>query len=250
MESGYDQYRISEVLMSSYRLVWDDFCSWYLEMIKPAYQSPIDKATLEQTVLFFEDILKVLHPFMPFLTEELWHLVNDREDKDCIMLTAWPKQEPYAKQLIADFEVTSQVITEIRALKKDKGIPMRDALQLSVRASQSINKNFDSILSKLCNLSELNYSDDKVENAFSFMVGVNEYFVPVPEGSIDVDAEKLKLNTELKRLKGFAFGISKKLSNEGFVKGAPEQVIGMERKKQADAESKMKAIEEQLAVYG
>ena len=250
IEKSYDQYRISEVLMSCYKLIWDDFCSWYLEMIKPAYQSPIDKATLDQTVLFFEDLLKIIHPFMPFISEELYHLLNDREEKDCVMLSNWPTKEPYAKQLITDFEVAAQVITEVRSLKKDKNIPMRDAIQLSVKENHSVNKNFDTILIKLCNLSELIYVQDQVENAFSFMVGTNEYFVPINSDSIDLDAEKDKLNKEIDRLTGFLVGVNKKLSNERFVNNAPEQVVAVEKKKQADAESKIKALKDQLEVLG
>lgn len=249
IEDNYDKFRISDVLMSSYKLVWDDFCSWYLEMVKPAYQSPIDSTTYNQSIQFLEEILKVLHPFMPFITEELWHAIAEREDKDCVMLAQWPKKDPYPKSLIADFEQTAQVITEIRAVKKDKGMAQRDAVQLVVKKNEAINQNFDSILTKLCNLSGLTYAAEKVDNAFAFMVGTNEYFIPITEGLVDVEAEKEKLTQELEYIKGFLNSVTKKLSNDRFVQNAPEQVVNNEKKKKADAESKIKALEEQLAAF-
>ena len=250
IDDHYAKYRISDALMSTYKLVWDDFCSWYLEMIKPAYQSPIDKATLDATIVIFEKLLHVLHPFTPFITEELWSLIAEREDKECVMLNSWPKIENENKELIANFEQTTKVISEVRTFKMSKNIPQKDSIILSVKENKSLDKSLDVIVKKMCNISELNYVDAKVDNAFSFIINTNEYFIPIEEGMIDVEAEKKKLEDELKRTKGFLIGVTKKLSIDRFVQNAPEQVVVIERQKQADAESKIKVLEEQLEGIG
>jgi valyl-tRNA synthetase len=243
----YDKFRMSEALMSTYKLVWDDFCAWYLEMIKPPYQSPIDRQTLQETTKFFLEILKLLHPFMPFITEELWHLIADRADKDCVMLASWPKTEVFSAIMITDFEHTQAVVSELRSFRKSKNIPQKDAIQLLVKENKSINKKFDDIIQKLCNVNLLQYVDEKPSKAFHFISNTNEYFIPLAEELVDVAAEKKKILAELDYTKGFLNSVLKKMSNEKFVQNAPEKVLQLERQKQQDAESKIKTLEEQLA---
>jgi len=248
IDDHFSKYRMSDALMSTYKLVWDDFCSWYLEMIKPAYQQPIDKATYDTTIVFFEKLLKYLHPFMPFITEEIWHLISDREDY--IMVAQLPEIEKYNQNIIPQFEYAQEVIMAIRNIRKEKNIAFKNPLNLSIRKNnnEQSDTTFDGIVSKLCNISQLDYVDDKVEGAISAIVKSTEFFIPFEE-SIDVEGEIKKLNEELSYAKGFLQGVMKKLGNERFVSNAPEKVIEMENKKKADAESKIKVIEEQLAVF-
>ena len=250
IDDHYSKYRISDALMSTYKLVWDDFCSWYLEMIKPAYQSPIDKVTLDDTIVIFEKLLHILHPFTPFITEELWSLIAKRGKTDCVMLNSWPIIENENKEILTSFEQTTKVISEIRAFKISKNIPQKDSLLLNIKENKLLDKSLDVIIKKMCNISELSYVVEKVDNAFSFIVNTNEYFIPIEDGMIDVEAEKKKLVNELARTKGFLLSIAKKLSNERFVQSAPEQVVLIERQKQSDAEAKIKVLEEQLMGIG
>ena len=244
----YSKYRISDALMATYKLVWDDFCSWYLEMIKPAYQQPIDKTTLNATVVFFEKLLKMLHPFMPFITEEIWHLIKDRNENDCIIIATWPKAAAIDKTLIDNFEAAAEVISAIRNIRKEKNIPFKEALPLFVKMNESGNKSFDDVIAKLSGLSDITYTKEKIENAFSFRVKANEYFVPLV-GKVDVKAETKKLEEELEYTKGFLESVMKKLSNEKFVANARPEIIEMEKKKQAEAKAKIKVIEEQLLSF-
>ena len=244
IDASYSQYRISEALMSTYKLVWDDFCSWYLEMVKPAYQQPIDQATLTATIEFLEDLLKLLHPFMPFLTEEVWHAIKERIDD--IIVADWPQTNTINNQVLTDFEVAAEVISGIRNIRKQKNIANKEVLDFSVKTNASLNIAFDSVIAKLGNLSSINYVDEKVEGAFSFLVKSNEYFIPLG-ASIDVEAELDKLQKELDYTKGFLKSVEGKLKNERFVNNAPEQVVAVERKKQADALSKITVLEEQIA---
>lgn len=242
----FEKYRLSEALMEVYKLFWDDFSSWYLECIKPAYQQPIDSKTLESTNEFFDKLLKILHPFMPFITEELWQFLKDRKDGESIMISVMPKFENYNLSVISGFESTREVITNIRAIRKEKNIPQKDSIELLVKVSENATENnFDNIIIKLCNLSELGSVNEKPANTVSFLVGTNEYFIPIGN-NINVEEELKKLNSELDYNKGFLKSVLAKLSNEKFVSGAPAKVIEMERKKQADAESKIKSLEEQI----
>ena len=240
----YSSYRMSDALMATYKLFWDDFCSWYLEMIKPGFEQAIDKPTYEASILILEKLLKVLHPFMPFITEEIWHLMKERGDNDFIMIAAWPETENVEEKLMARFEIATEVIAAIRNLRKQKNIPQKIALTLSVK-TKNVDPDFDPIISKLCNISSVDYVKDKVENAFSFLVKANEYFIPLNE-SIDVEEEKSRLLKALDYNKGFLISIQKKLSNERFVANANPEIIAREKMKQADAEAKIKVIEEQL----
>ena len=243
IDASYSQYRISEALMSTYKLVWDDFCSWYLEMVKPAYQQPIDQATLTATIEFLEDLLKLIHPFMPFLTEEVWHAIKERTDD--IIVADWPQTNTINNQVLTDFEVAAEVISGIRNIRKQKNIPNKDVLDFSVKKNTLLNTAFDAVIAKLGNLSSINYVDKKIEGAFSFMVNSNEYFIPLV-ASIDIEAELDKLQKELDYTKGFLKSVEGKLKNERFVNNAPEQVVAVERKKQADALSKITVLEEQI----
>ncbi len=247
----YLKYRISDALMASYKLVWDDFCAWYLEMIKPEYTKPIDKTTYESTINFFEQLLKILHPFMPFITEELWHLINPRTEQDCIIVAKWPISIMNSPPIIEieKFNSASELITGIRNLRKQKNISPKEPLALFVGIQEGqTDTDFDEIIKKLCNLSDIQYVDKKVENAFTIIVKSVEYFIPL-SASIDKDEEAQKLKQDLEYTRGFLNTVMKKLTNEKFVSNAKPNVIEMERKKQANAETKIKLIEEQLAGY-
>jgi valyl-tRNA synthetase len=245
IEDQFSKYRLSDALMDTYKLIWDDFCSSYLEIVKPAYQQPIDQLTYQQTVGYFEQILTMLHPFMPFVTEELWQNIETRKDGESLMMNAYPKTDKVDESLIEEFNFAMDVITEIRTLRKQKNIANKDQIELFVKNNQNTNTRFDCIISKLTNLSNLTYVDDKIDGAFSFVVKSNEYFIPMSE-NIDVEAEKEKIKKELDYTLGFLNSVNKKLANEKFVNNAPEQVLAVERKKQAEAESKIKVLEEQL----
>ncbi|MCH6199269.1 valine--tRNA ligase [Aquiflexum sp. LQ15W] len=246
IEEHFQKFRISDALMATYKLVWDDFCSWYLEMIKPAYQQPIDQKTFDKTIAFFEDILKILHPFMPFLTEELWHQIKDRKKEEALIITAWPKPKDFDSKLITDASQIFEVVSQVRNTRASKGISPKESFSLTVNTNQEVlYRNFEAVLKKLANLSELSFGE-KVDNAMSFVVKSDECFIPMGD-KLDVEKEKETLQKELEYAKGFLNTVLKKLSNERFVAGAPPQVIEVERKKLADAEAKIKALEESLA---
>ncbi|MCZ8228194.1 valine--tRNA ligase [Flavobacterium sp.] len=245
IEDNFEKYRISDALMGIYKLVWDDFCSWFLEMIKPAYQQPIDKATFDKAIEMLENNMKLLHPFMPFLTEEIWHLIADRTKEEALIVSTWPEIKPFNAQLIADFENTIEVISGIRTIRKDKNIPFKDTIELKVVNNDKASTYFDAIVTKLGNITSLAYVSEKVDGALSFRVKSNEYFIPIT-GNIDVAAEIAKLTEELNYTKGFLKSVQGKLANEKFVAGAPEKVIEMERKKEADALAKIATIEQSL----
>jgi len=243
----FDKYRVSEALMSVYKLVWDDFCSWYLEMIKPEYQKPIDKSTLDATIVIFEKLLKLLHPFMPFITEELWHLVNEREEKDCIFNALLPEAKKADENIITKFEVAKDVIMEVRNIRAQKNIPNKEKIKLSIKKnySEQPDLTFDSLVCKLCNLESLDYVTEKVDGAFTFVVRNTEFYIPVTT-NFNAEEEIKKLTEELNYTKGFLQSVAKKLSNQNFVNNAASHIVDAERKKQADAEAKIKVIEEQI----
>jgi valyl-tRNA synthetase len=247
INTNYDKFRISEVLMSVYKLVWDDFCSSYLEMIKPPYQKPIDRVTLNATLGYFEELLKLLHPFMPFISEEIWSLVSNRKSqKDRLIVAPWPLVKSVNDKILRDEEFAAEVISGIRTIRKEKNIANKDQVQLFVKLNEDSDQSFDSVISKLGNLSVLDYVEEKVEGALSFRVKSNEYYIPLV-GAVNIEEEIATLMHELDYTKGFLNSVMKKLSNERFVNNAPEQVIANERKKQSDAEAKIKTIEEQLS---
>lgn len=245
LEDNFSKYRLSEALMETYKLIWNDFCAVYLEIAKPAYQQPIDLQTYQQTIQFFEQLMAILHPFMPFVTEELWQNLDARKDGESLMMNPFPKATKVDETLIEELNFAMEVITEIRTIRKQKNIPNKDQVELFVKTNQQHNRRFDAIITKLTNLSALNYTNDKIDGAFSFVIKSNEYFIPISE-IVDVEAEKEKIKKELDYTLGFLNSVNQKLSNERFVNNAPEQVLAIERKKQAEAESKIKVLEEQL----
>ncbi|WP_310557704.1 valine--tRNA ligase [Flavobacterium sp.] len=246
IEDNFEKYRISDALMGIYKLVWDDFCSWFLEMIKPAYQQPIDSLTLAKAIGMLENNMKLLHPFMPFLTEEIWQLLAERTPDEALIVSTWPEMKPFDAKLITDFENTIDVISGIRTIRKDKNIPFKDAIELKAINNDAASTYFDAVVTKLGNIISLEYVSDKVDGALSFRVKSNEYFIPII-GNIDVAAEIEKLNTELIYTQGFLKSVQNKLSNEKFVNGAPEKVLANERQKEADALAKIETIEQSLA---
>ncbi len=245
VEESMDEFRLSEALMSIYKLIWDDFSSWYLEMVKPEFQKPIDMITLNATIDFFEDNIKMLHPFMPFITEEIWQIFKERTAGEALIISDYPKLSAYDKSLLTDFEITKEIVSAIRNMRKEKNISFKDEIGLYVLEKESLNSNFDSVIRKLCNLSELNKVDSKVDKALSFRVNANEFFIPFSD-NIDTESELRKLADELNYTKGFLKSVQKKLANERFVNNAPEQVISIERKKEADALTKITMLEESL----
>lgn len=250
IEANFKQYRLSEALMTTYKLVWDDFCAWYLEMVKPAYQQPIDAESYKATVGFFEQIIKLLHPNMPFLTEELWHddLFAERGELDCCIVAEYPKGGAIDEQLLKDAEVIKTVVAEIRNVRNQKQISPKEALPLSLKVNSDIDyEKWLNIVFKLAHVSEAEIVNDKIAGATAFMAGKDEFFIPLTE-NIDVDAERIRLNADLVYLQGFLKTVDAKLSNERFVQNAKPEIIANERNKKADAEAKIKIIEESLTM--
>ena len=243
----FSKYRLSEALMAVYKLFWDEFSSWYLEMVKPAYGSPIDTKTYEQTLAFFETLLKMLHPFMPFITEELWQHIYDRKDGESIMRAQLDLAAPSADDdaLAAAIENVKLIVSGVRTVRNQKNIPNKDALTLQVVGKNDFEA-YTSVITKMANLSAINVVAEKDPTASAFMVGTDEFAVPLGD-LIDVAAEIEKQEAQLKHLEGFLAGVKKKLANEKFVAHAPEAVVAMERKKQSDSEEKIAALKESLA---
>ena len=247
LDDHFNKFRISDALHLIYKLVWDDFCSWYLEMIKPEFGKPIDQTTYSRTIGFFENVLKVLHPFMPFITEELWNELTEKKERECIIVATWPGPKAYNNEILNEAAFAFDVITEIRNTRNIKGISPKEALKLKVNSTdQSLLRSFRPIIQKLSNLSEIDIASQKLNNATSFIVRSTEFFVPL-EGKIDAEKEREAILKDLEYQRGFMISVDKKLSNEKFVSSAPPKVIEMERKKKADAEAKIKALEETLA---
>ena len=240
----FGKYRLSEAMMMIYKLFWDEFSSWYLEMIKPGYQLPIDKATYDATLGFFDGLLRLLHPFMPFITEELWQALEPRKEGESLMVALMPEVAPVDSVYLDAFEVVKEIVSGVRTIRLQKNIPNKDTLALQVLGDH--NDAFNPVIAKMCNLSEITKTDDKAAGAVSFLVRTTEYAVPLGN-MINVEEELAKLAEELKYQQGILASVQKKLSNESFVSKAPAKVIEMERKKQADAESKIKSIEESIA---
>ena len=249
LDDHFSKYRISDALMAIYKLVWDDFCSWLLEIVKPAYQQPIDKTTYDSVIHWFEENLKLLHPFMPFLTEEIWQRMQQRLPEEALIVSNWPKQKPFDSGVLRAFDSASEVISGIRTIRKEKNIPQKEALTVSVLNNERWGTDMDSIITKLGNISSLQIVDSGLDGALSFRVKSNEYFIPM-DGAIDIEAEIRKIHEELDYTKGFLQSVQKKLSNERFVNNAPEKVVAMERKKAADAEAKIETLEKSLTSLG
>ena len=241
----FSKYRLSEALMAVYKLFWDEFSSWYLEMIKPAYGQPINRKVYEATIGFFDNLLHLLHPFMPFITEELWQHLCDRTDGESLMVSPLSMSALVDEDIIREFEVVKEVISNIRSIRLQKNIAQKEALELQVIGENPVVA-FNAVIMKMCNLSSINIVENKADGAASFMVGTTEYAVPLGN-MIDVEAEIARMEAELKHKEGFLQGVLKKLGNEKFVNNAPAAVLEMERKKQADAESIIKSLKESIA---
>ena len=240
------KFRISEALMALYKLFWDEFSSWYLEIVKPAYGTPMDGKSYDATLGFFDTLLKLLHPFMPFITEELWQHLYDRKEGESIMNAQLPEAREYDKEAIAKFEALKEIVAGVRTIRKQKQILNKTAVELHIKGDH--DALYDSVLAKMGNISELRRVEEKGATSAAFIVGAVEYSIPL-EGSVDVEAEMKKLEAELKRYEGFLAGVEKKLANEKFVSSAPEKVVALERKKKADATEKIAAIKASMAAF-
>ena len=244
MDDLFGKYRLSEAMMAVYKLFWDEFSSWYLEMVKPGYQQPVDKSTYLSTLGFFDALLRLLHPFMPFITEELWQALEPRKEGESLMVALIPEVAPVDNLYLEDFEIAKEIVGGVRTIRLQKNIPNKEALELQVLGEH--NDHFNAVIAKMCNLSSIIRTEEKAAGSASFLVRTTEYAVPLGN-MINVEEELAKLQDELKYQQGFLASVMKKLSNESFVSKAPAKVIEMERKKQADAESKIKSIEESIA---
>ena len=244
-EDDFSKYRISDALMKIYKLVWDDFCSWLLEIIKPAYGAPIDNQTLTEVIALFEDNLKLLHPFMPFVTEEIWQQIAPRTPQEALIVASYPEQKAFDEGILTEFEFVQEVISGVRTIRKEKNIAFKDEISLSVINNEQVPTHWDSIIQKLGNIPAISYTDTAIEGAVSFRVKANEYFIPILD-KINVVEEIKKLEKELAHVQGFLKSVRAKLSNERFVSSAPAQVIETERKKEADALAKIETLEKSL----
>ena len=246
LEDHFTKFRISDALHTVYKLVWTEFCAWYLEIVKPEFGKPIDAATYKSTIDFFETLLKILHPFMPFITEELWHELNTRDEKECIVVAKWPRPSAFSSSIIDEATFAFELVTEVRNARNAKGLSPKESLQLIEKSANSTLLSFSSVVKKLANISTINNTPTFEGSGISVLVRAIEYFIPM-EGKMDVAKEIETIQKELAYNRGFLESIDKKLSNEKFVASAPPKVIEIERKKKADAETKIKALEENLA---
>ncbi len=246
IEDHFSKYRISDALMTIYKLIWSDFCSWYLEAIKPEFEKPIDTITLQKTIEIFEKLMKIAHPFMPFLTEEIWHQLKDRDDKDCIMVAQWPEANKVDTVILAKVERAFEAVTNIRNIRQQKQISPKEKLGVFIKI-ENINDYYPAtkLLWKLANISDFDLVSEKVDNAVSFHIGADEWFIPLNH-EIDHEKEIKIITEEISYLKGFINAILKKLNNEKFVRNAPEQVVNLEKRKKEDVEKKIAALEEKL----
>lgn len=247
LNDDYDKFRISEALMTTYKLVWDDFCSWFLEMAKPTYGSGIDAKTYSDTIVIFENILKVLHPFMPFLTEEIWQFLGEREaGKGSICVATWPAILPVNQTLLQDFNAFTDTVIGIRTIRKENNIANKESIVLRVKKTTAMSTAFDAAIQHLCNLSAIEYVAEKQNGAFTFIANGNEYYIPFT-ANVDVEAERKKIEEDLNYTRGFLKSVESKINNEKFANNAPAAVLEGERKKQSDALSKIAMLEEKLS---
>ena len=245
IEDHYSKYRISDALMATYKLIWDDYCSWFLEMVKPAYQKPIDRKTYDSVIAILEENLKILHPFMPFVTEEIWQNITERSSEEALIVASWPENLDFEEKLITDFTHAAEVISGARKIRKDKNIAFKNPIDLHILNNEQVSSDFDEVIEKMVNVGELRYVETASEGSLSFRVRSNEYFIPV-DGAVDVESEKKKLQEELAYTEGFLKSVEKKLSNERFVNNAPEKVVALEQSKKADAIARIDAIKASL----
>lgn len=241
IEDHYSKYRISDVLMTIYKLFWDDYSSWYLEIIKPPFGEKIDKKTFDEAVQFFEKLLQLLHPFVPFITEELWHHIKKRNENNDIIISKYPESKDFDEELLAKFKHATQVITAIRDFRNNNNIPNKEKIELKIQLKDKSNTEFDGVVKKLCLIETIEYIDDKPDNIQSLVVHSTEYFIPFSD-SINIDEEIEKINKDIEYQKGFLNIVMKKLNNDKFVQNAPEKVVEIEKKKKADAEKKIEVL--------
>ena len=246
MEDHFSKYRLSDSLMTLYKLIWDDFCSWLLEMVKPGYQQPIDRATYDAIILAFENNLKVLHPFMPFITEEIWHQIAPRTQEEALIISRYPSKDLVNNTVLNDFEIASEVISGIRTIRKEKNISFKEPIKLFVINNIGASPSFDTVIKKMGNVEHLEYISEKMGGALTYRVKSNEYFIPM-EGSVNVENEIEKLSNELTYTEGFLKSIQAKLTNERFVNNAPEKVVASEKQKEADALAKITTLKNSLS---
>ncbi|MFC2099165.1 class I tRNA ligase family protein [Bacteroidota bacterium] len=247
LEDQYKKYRISEALMTCYRLFWDEFSAWYLESIKPAFGQPIDAETYSKTIGFMDMLVRMLHPFMPFITEEIWQYIEERQEGESIMIQSMPTSGKINKGLLEQFEDMKEVVTAIRKIRKEKNLPVKERLVLLVRdQNKGYSERFESLMAKLGLLDSVTAIKEKPEGAISFRIGSVEYFIPMEE-HVNPEEELRELQQELSYQKGFLKSVMAKLSNERFVQNAPEQVVEKEQKKKEDAENKIAVLEERVA---
>ncbi|WGK63830.1 valine--tRNA ligase [Croceiramulus getboli] len=246
IEDHYSKYRMSDALMTTYKLVWDDFCSWLLEIVKPAYQQPIDQVTFDAVISALEDLMRLIHPFTPFISEEIWQQISPRSPKEALIVNHWPEAGDPDESLLNEFDFASQVISGVRTIRKAKNIAFKDAIDLFLINAEGMDETFDPIIKKLGNIDTLQTTQEEVDGALSFRVKSNEYFIPLA-GAVDLEAERAKIEEELAYTQGFLNSVNRKLSNERFVNNAPEQVVKIEKQKQADAQATIETLEKRLA---
>jgi len=249
LNDHFEKYRLSEALMEVYKLFWDEFSSWFLEIVKPAYQQPIDSKTKEQVLTIFDTMLRLLHPFMPFITEELWQLIEVRKPGDSIMVAPQPVVKPYDDEVLTRFSEMKEIVAGIRNVRQEKNIPMKESLSLFIKSAQKISPEIEGVIIKLGGIEKLEYTVEPIDGSAGFIVGSMEFFIPL-HGFVNEEEELQKLQQELEYTKGFLASVMKKLNNERFVSSAPAQVVEIEQNKRADAESKIKIIEERIASMG
>ncbi len=249
IDSDFRKFRISEALMNTYKLFWDEFSGWYLEIIKPEYKKPVDRETYDATIRVFDSLLHIIHPFMPFITEEIWHLISERNDGESLMISSMPTVGKYSKKLAARFEIAKETVTAIRALRKEKKIPGRDKTELLIRSrKEEYDNELLPVITKLGNIQDVRFVDGKTEGSASFMIRTTEFYIPLGK-KIDAENEMLKIRADMDYYRGFLETVMQKLNNERFVQNAPSKVLELERKKKSDTESKIRSLEEYLKSF-
>jgi valyl-tRNA synthetase len=246
IDGNFKKFRISEALMITYKLFWDEFSGWFLEIIKPEYQKPVDRKTYDAAISIFETLLKIIHPFMPFITEEIWQLLLERKDGESIMISRMPESKKFNKEMVSGFEFVKETISATRTVRKNKDIPNKEKIEILILGDvESFDTEFIPVIKKLCNLSSVSFVSEKQEGTASFMIGTVEYYIPL-SGKLDIESEIEKIQEDLNYNLGFLANVMKKLDNERFVKNAPSNILELERKKKNDAESKIKSLEERM----
>ncbi|MEL6133089.1 MAG: class I tRNA ligase family protein, partial [Bacteroidota bacterium] len=249
VDDHYEKYRLSDALMSMYKLIWDDFCSWFLEMIKPNYGDPISRKTQEESLALFEELMKMLHPFMPFLTEELYQRMDTRAAGDFICIAQQTQPKGSQAAILSEVELMKEAISSVRAFRAEKGLSPKEPIELYINTEQeALFQRFESVLIKFLNISKFEFVKEQQDGTASLRVQSHEFYIPL--GSIDVEAEKAKIHKEIEYEEGFLEKVMKKLSNERFVNNAPEKVVALERKKKADAEARLETLRKSLAELG